>query len=465
MLSQACPSPLTPQNSGVLTSLRSREVLADEPQTVSNFTVNQPKLNLTAAQERICNFFLDLVKQESSETVLLEFKRLFIEANPATDSSLRKALNEIINTHQQPVFNSALKRSIYILVNNWILTRKYKEIHALIDLLFESAKPQGFISHSLRRLHGWLRNFVNSNDYQELKIFVAKYNELDKRHWSDRYSSYLLVSQAVDLEKPIEQREAARIRSEQLKEQFKYELAMYTARSQSKLAQENQAKNPTVLGDHVLRLITKIVVKRGAFSYANLANIFLQQTQNISYKEFKQSLIKYLVFSVENQGLAEVIKTQLSEKLETLYESHHEEEWNRHLLLRTCNRVIEYLTTEDQKNPSPLFTSLTTEGNSFTLVIMLLKIILICKQAYTHLECSIAYLIQHYTQADETDCEWLIRFLEILKVTLTIYADNVQYSLVSMESGRKKGDSAQDLRQYRVFSQMRREAQAEECMA
>jgi hypothetical protein len=153
---------------------------------------------------------------------------------------------------------------------------------------------------------------------------------------------------------------------------------MYTARCQSSVQKDKIPNNPTGLGDEVLRFIKMIVVKRGSFSYENLANIFIEQTKELNYKKFKSSLQKYLIFSVGNKDFVEALNRKLSDKLEALYERHNEEHLNEALVLRTCNRIIDYLTTENQKKPSELFILLMSQGHSLTLVIVLLKIILIC---------------------------------------------------------------------------------------
>jgi hypothetical protein len=54
------------------------------------------------------------------------------------------------------------------------------------------------------------------------------------------------------------------------------------------------------------------------------------------------------------------------------------------MLMRTCNRVINYLITENHRTPSALFNSLIYQGNHMTLVIALLKIVLICKASRPH---------------------------------------------------------------------------------
>lgn len=420
----------------------------------------KPIKNAQEAQEIVCNFFLEVVKHTPPESALREFRQLFIEPMEAFSSEVYRALLQIISTNNEAEFRNTLKRSSYILINNWSATRHYQPIQELVQLHSTALESKTSASLAHKRLKLWRTNFVESKDYQELRAFVAKYDR-DKGHWSDRYSSYMLVSQAVNENNSPEQREAARIRSEQLKEQFKFDLAMYTARSQSQRVTD--ANNPTAIGDEVLRLIKLIVARRGKWSYPSLANIFLKQTKTISYKDFKKCLIDYLIYSVNNQGLAESLKTQLSLHLESLYESYHDEEWNRNLLLRTCNRVIEYFTMENPGEPSPLFSLLATQGNSLTLVVILLKIILICKPAYTRLECCLANLIRHYESAAESECQWLIQFLEILKVTLTIYAENVQYNLVNMEDATlmtKDGnlkESAMDVNICRVFSQVKQQ--------
>jgi hypothetical protein len=236
---------------------------------------------------------------------------------------------------------------------------------------------------------------------------------------------------------------------------------MYTARSESPVPNYKISKNPTGLGDEVLRFIKMIVAKRGSFSYENIANIFLKQMKELDYKKFKSGLQTYLIFSVGNRDFVEALNQRLSEKLETLYESYHQEPVNDALLLRTCNRVIEYLTTEDQQEPSGLFILLLSQGNPLTLVIVLLKIILICPNARTHLETCIAKIIQYYADCPEQECQWVVNFFEVFKITFAIHADNVQYNLLKMEANGSKDKSEAAIDTYRVFSQLRESARIE----
>lgn len=417
--------------------------------------LNRQGKNIQQAQETIYAFLLDIVKKWPPEEVLLEFKRLFLYHVDSVSSDSTQSLYEIVFSNNEEEFRNTLKRSCYILVNNWDAARHYKPIQELTQVFQDVCVARYTASPTLKRLRYWIENFVRSKDYEELKLFASRYEEQERGPWTSRYTSYLLVPQYIDLNNPIEQREAARTLSRQLKDRFKFDLAMYIAKSQANAGSDRRPKNPTALGDQALRLIKRIVAKRGPFSYANLANIFISQTRHSSYREFKRSLQKYLIFSVENHDLAETLRTKLAEKLEELYQDHNEDDISHALILRTCNRVIEYLTTENQQDPSQLFVLLLSQGNPITLVIVLLKLILICRHSRTHLEACIAELIRYYRDYPEEECSWVVNFMEIFNVTFAIYAENVQYNLIKMEVDETPFTQAFDPDKYRIFSQLR----------
>lgn len=469
MESPSCFPQLTTFHSRVLSRQELSEVFPKDM-----LEVNQAKLarlqqnacvTVAQAQDIICRYFLDKVKQYSPESVLQQFEQLFIHPTISINSTPRQALERIAALGQEESFISTFKRSIYILINNWNVTRQPQYIQKLVQRLSESLNFQENNPLTLRRLHRWRSNFVNSPDYQELKVFVSKFDNREKPHWSKRYSSYFLASQAIDDRKIVEQREAARTRYLQLKEQFQFELAMYTARTPAATSLPCTSPNPTVLGNEVLKLIEKILLKRTPFNYLSCVRVFFNQTQHLCFREFKHSLINYILFAVDDKILAKIIKAQLTSKLEFLYENYDEKNWDKPLLLRTCNRVIEYLTLLNQQSPSPLFISLAMQGKALTLVSLLLKIVLLCPASTNHLECCLAQLIRCYEIQAESECRWLIRFLEVLQVTLAIYADNVQYNVVMMPQRKQEVSALHTDNTYRIFSQIRRGTQKVEYAA
>lgn len=458
MLSQSFLTEDTTNRPKVLNAIALSDALVYSQYTKSSVMSNQTGQHLPSPHDIICQLFLDIVKRYSPEAVLTEFERLFINPVGTVNSESHKALKQIILSNNEQEFRGTLKRSIYILLNNWIFGRKYQPALELVEKLsyYQNKNNSDSTSFSaFRHLKLWLVNFVNSEDYQEIKLFVSRYENRDKAHWKNRYTSYLLAPQYANDKNLLEQRQAAKRLSTELQEQFKFDLAMYTARSQCPTSTDKRSQNPTALGEEALRLVKKVVTKRGALSYANLANIFINQTQDLNYQDFKRSLIRYLIYSVDNQGLVEGLKTKLTQKIEAIYQNHKEEKLNDHLILKTCNRVIEFLTTEKNGEPSALFVSLASQGNPLTLAVILLKLTLLCSHSRTHLEVCIAKLIKHYENYAQSECQWVINFLEICKIILTIYTENVRYNLVNMENVPLLNQPIFDDNAYRVFSQVK----------
>ncbi|MEH2075002.1 MAG: hypothetical protein V7K57_11510 [Nostoc sp.] len=429
--------------------------LSISQENIHSVTSNSSQTNVQIAQEEVYSFFIEIVKNLSPDDVLREFKGLFIEGLDLEDSDYIPGIYSVFLDDNEQELCNTLKRCCYIIVNNWKSNRKDKYIQELVNLFVnENLKIKENNAPIVKTCKTWLETFVNSKDYQELKLFAAKYDESSKGHWANRYSSYLLIDQSVNKNNPIEQQEAARKLSKQIKEKFKFELAMYIARSQSVVSSATRYKNPSVLGDHALRLIKAIVLKRGVFSHENIAHIFIKQTQNQTLEEFKINLEKYLFLSVGKQESVENWKQHFIKTLSSWKKDYNREIVTKELFLRTCNRVIDCLTIENGKEPSALFISLITQGHALTLVIILLKIILICKNSRKHLETRIAHLIRFYENYPEDECKGVINFMEIFNITFAIYAENVEYNLIKMEEEQSSNPQF-NLDGYRVFSQMK----------
>lgn len=424
----------------------------------TSIQLNGQGSHLQKSQDIIYGFLLNIVRQWPPEMVLQEFKNLFIYQTEVAKQEVIQALYKIVFDNDEIEFRNTLKRSCYILINNWDATRRRKWIQDLIEAFNDPKIHEETISQNLNRIRYWLIQFIKSKDYEELKLFISRFDS--EGHWAHRYTCYLLVPQYMDLRNPEEQRAAAKALSKELKDKFKFDLAMYTAYTQSAASNHRQLANPTGLGDEVLRLIKRILVKRGPFSYTNLANIFLKQTNNMNYKAYKKSLSNYLIFSVKNPRVVNLFNQNLSAKLETLYAEYDEEVLNQALILRSCNRVIDFLTTENREEPAELFILLLSQGNPLTLVVVLLKIILVSPNSRSHLDTCVATLIEFYQKYPEAECQWMIYFLELFNITFAIYAENVEYNLVNMQE--PKGNSSGNERRWnwdtwRIFSQLKRE--------
>ncbi|MGB7440176.1 MAG: pentapeptide repeat-containing protein [Coleofasciculaceae cyanobacterium] len=412
------------------------------------------------AQEALYKVFITSVKKYSPETVLSEFRQLFSLGDLSLVSKINQDLSEIILHNDEELFRNTIKRICYILVNNWVSRRKYQYIQKLIQTLAEAAAHKNVLSQNLQNLRKWLDNFINSDDYQELKLYASLHVSQERDNWSHRYSYFLLASQSLDSSNPIEQREIAKNISTQLKETFNFELAMYTVRCDSPNGKAEKNTNPTRIENGVELLIKKIISKRLLFSYAHRLN---KQIGCLDYLSFKQSLKDYFLFDVEHEQFKEVLKNKLVEKIDLLYKDYEQETISFGLLLRTGRRLIEFLTTEDGHEPSLLFILLINQENPLDLVIVLLKIILVCKYVRSHLEICLAKLISYYENSPERECKWFIDFLETFNVVFAIYTENVRYDLVKVKDSQPDHQNVIDLDVYRIFPQSKgadlREAQ------
>lgn len=417
---------------------------------------NRPDEHLQEqTQEIVYNYLLEIVRSWSPEAVLGEFRSLFIEQGNVQNAEALQSLQDLVLANQESGFRNTVKRSCYILFNNWEANRQHRFIPQLVKLFEDPSIHERTLSPNLQRVRAWLRIFVQGKEYQDLRVFTAKYEDdtPEVAKWSDRYTAYLLVPQYSDPANPVEQREVARAISQRLKDRFKFDLAMYTTRSQMVGYDDKQYPNPTIFGNDVLRIIKTIVARRGSLSYQNLAKVFLRQTAQQNFRDFKRSLQKYLIYSWTDKELANTLRQRLGERLDLLYSERGGDAVDEALRLRTCNRAIDTLTSENGTDPSPVFIWMLSCGNPLALVAILLKLVLIGPHSRIHLETRIAQLIRYYEDLPEEDCRWVVHFFELFKITSAIHAENVEYSLVKVGTNGNNGKKHHE--DYRVFARVK----------
>ena len=408
------------------------------------------RTDIQNAQHVLYDFFLYSVQTEPVDVVLATFRRLFVDyTESSTESELPVALYSIVIANSEQQFLFTLKRVCYILINNWGIQRRPDAIKSLIAMFDDQVLTRPGVSLILKRLRSWMQNFINSQDFQDLKLFAARYDHHE--HWSERYTSYLLAPQYLNLENPLEQREAARSLSSQLKSKFRFDLAMYTAKSQME-DPRTTVENPTVLGEAAINLIKLLLLQPGRFGYENLAHLLHKQCRQLNYLDFKRALLHYLAYALPNGPIALSLKHKLPDAILPLYRHKNSETIAEALILRTCKRVVDFLTSEDGQNPSTFFSMFLAQGNPLVLVILLLKVALFCPHVQSHLELRIASLIRYYEAYSEDDCRWVINFFEVFRITFAVHASGTLYNLVQVSTD---DSAASSLNAYRIFSQLR----------
>ncbi|MFM7602033.1 MAG: hypothetical protein ACKO7R_12680, partial [Pseudanabaena sp.] len=252
------------------------------------------------AQKEIYEFFLDAVRRESPDQVLANFRDLFINFSDSSNSEITQALNQVLTAYNEKEFFYTLKRCCYILINNWTVSNKRVYIQSLIDIFKHPSIHKKTKSLKLRTLRIWLQTFASSEDFQSLQLFTLHLEDHRNhdQNWGNRFASYLLAYQYTNPASPQEQRQAANLLAQKMKDKFKLDLAMYTARVGIQSSQQNHQSNPTSLSNNVLNLVTLLLTKKSVLNCQQLAANFLKNIEGLSYQEFKVELLKYIDFSM-----------------------------------------------------------------------------------------------------------------------------------------------------------------------
>ncbi|MFM7887661.1 MAG: hypothetical protein ACKPCM_13440, partial [Pseudanabaena sp.] len=415
--------------------------------------------SLEQAQQHIYNFFLAIIKHYQVDDILYQFKRLFINYEEIDNVKVYDALGEIIFYNKENEFKNTILRCCYILTNNWAINGNISACQKLVDLFLSDSISVPTKIYKLKRLRQWLQNFLQSEEYQTLRSLTGSSGVYKRHHnWSERFSSYLLVAEYTNLDKPPEQRQYAEISSRKIKKQFKFDLALYTARLDSKYGSTNQRQNPTTLGDGVLVLIKKVLNKHRNEDLRSIAKRFYKQIIELTFSEFKEHLLAYLGISRDDLKIPEIMRLTVVQKFRCFQEHENDQFLKDKLVLFhiSCNQILQYLLLNEHRQPSE-FLQLSLENNNFLLgyVILLLKVILLCSTSRLYLERYIAELINFYSNYDEADCRCFISFLDVINVTLAIFDEDTDYNLVKMKN--LENDSPEvNLDDYRVFSQSKR---------
>lgn len=405
------------------------------------------------AQEKIYSFFQKILKFYRHEVILNQFSLLFIKYEEINNIEPYDALGEIIFHNKEDEFKNTLLRCCYILNNNWAINGNIDACRQLVDLFLADSIGIPTKITKLRILRLWLQRFIQSDEYTTLRLLSGRAGIHKNYHnWADRFSSYLLTSEYSDLSNSEEHRQYAETLSRKLKKKFKFDLALYTARLDSKSGANAQLKNPTSLGDGVLILVKKILNSQRNLNFKNNAQKFYDEAYSMSFLEFKNNFLVYIGLSKDSLDISSHIRLSITQKLISLHNSCNHEKLTIGLLHITFNRVLQLLLLNEFRQPSEFIKLTLSRNNNLSSVILLLKIVLVFPNSRLYLENHVADLIKFYSSHDEDECRDFITFLDVLNVTLTIFDNDTDYSLIKMRNVEDKLAEL-SLENYRIFSQ------------
>ncbi len=411
------------------------------------------QFKIKGAQQQLYDFFLGIVQQWTVDQILNAFEQLFFHLSCPQNSQIVEGLNRIIVEQDEDLFRDTLKRCIYILINNWRIHRDYASAQQLIQRLEEygqKTQSKTYISPSINCLRIWLCRFIQSPDFKDIQNFALS----QPQDWTQRYQSYLLIPPTVKASSK-EQQQAALKLAQEIKEKYKFDLAMYITRSESSSSLKNSHQNPTKLGNDVIKFIKKTLFAHDFVNDEHQAELFLEKTTNTPYTEFKTLLLNYLTLLPDSPYPLCHIREKFCKKLYRLEINYSDRPIDKSAIAIACQKLIQVLTTENDKSPSSCFTILISQRHYLILVNLLLKLVLISRSCQKHLEYKIANLIHYYQGLEEDKCQKFIHFLEVFNLMFTVFTTNLKFHLVKVNPKNSIYQSYQGLDNYRLFCQLK----------
>ncbi len=403
-------------------------------------------------EQVLYDHFLDRVQRDSTETLLEDFQRLFVEGRHYHNPQVYRALEQLTQGKEaQQAFNYCFNRCCYILINRWQMSSQQQSaIPTLVDLLsnLPPIRQNANYPTTSSRIRSLIRNFAESEHYLKLqrlaRLINNKKNNRSVGVLIDRYPylyNYCLLSEDSSRE---HQRTVRKIKK-QIETNFEIKLSRYLT-YQLRLAQEKRQSttqiitpstkiiepvaNPTLLTDKELNRSIKHFMGpvEGGYSYKSLSHNFAAQTLYApNFQAFKDELYEYLSSSIDfgqgkfNKKLYETIKN-------TLPECNHQKP-NEFLMLRTSSQLLNYLIVDNNQNLEHyVFIDLISNMGVTRTVGLLMKLTLICQKIKPYLEKRFSILFSHYENSSQEGVPWLVRSLENLQIAFSVNFGKVKLS-------------------------------------
>ncbi|MBW4693334.1 MAG: hypothetical protein KME27_16400 [Lyngbya sp. HA4199-MV5] len=418
--------------------------------------------NFQCDKELLYTHLLNLRKLEHPEQLLDRLHRLFIEGKDYPDPDISVALNRIVlSSWGQQEFSLILNRCCYILMNYWWSYLGHQETAFELVELFRTAPstPASFVA--TQRLRELVKLFHHSDQYAELKHRVDAAEtvlppETDQNQpikslvprYPYLYPHCLMNWDSSDLGHQVMSQ--LQVKKEQ---QFEQDLHRYTTQllRPQRMTEAKpilEMRNPTLLTNQQLELsIRKFAGKaEGSKTYRELAQQFVSSSRQApSYRVVKQQMYEYLTTSIQHSACPDYGKHHfnrwLVNQLETTLPQNDTLRPNSFLMVQTCGQLIDRLIANPKQQPNHhgVFVDLTTNlGATFTIG-LLLKIMLLCREAKSNLLAVKSYLakrfaivLKHYETKVRGETEWLVACLENLMVAFGIHFGQADYSWVNL---------------------------------
>jgi hypothetical protein len=444
-------------------------------------------------EQQLYNHWLHLSPEKSPRQLIERFHQLFVEGREYPEPQIQAALERIVNSDLPDVdFTFILNRCCYILINRWLLYPRTQIAIPELVAVFEQQPVSPAFPRSTSRLRELVRLFTQTDHYLTLQRLAEMMRQepdmLNQHqplgHFIRRYP-YLYEHCLLGETSGNDQCRTVRQIKEQAQRQFELDLSQYIThrivrsranpeplilpnrlpsepvsstldrvncpidlstyvKSSLQRPPEPSApslsplpiKNPTLLSDGALQFALRQFVGKvdGQYTQRDLAQHFLTYSrQTPSFRVFKDDLYEYLTAAIAPEYGKRQFYDRLYSQLQDTLPHNDDQPPNEFLLLRTCSRLLNFLVVDSPQQPNHfVFLDLINNIGSTLSVNLLLKVVLLCQKAKSHLEKRFSILFNHYEACtQENGIGWLIETLEIVNVAFATNFGSINFACFS----------------------------------
>jgi hypothetical protein len=392
-------------------------------------------------EQRLYDHLLYLSQLEPPHKLVDRMRKLFIDGIGYPDPFIQEALEQLVSADHAPAhFRYIVNRCCYILLNRWIVHPRFQSAIPELVSVFEQRSDVSLCPRYTQRLRELTQSFLDTEQFVTLRRFadLARQDVATTptsqplggyiRRYPYLYEHCLLAENSGD-----DQRETVKRLQEGAQQQFEVDLSQYITHRMVRSGTVAMAKNPTLLSDDELCLAIKQFTTKvdGHYTQKDLAQHFMNYSRRApSFKVFKADLYEYLTMAVEPGYGSRQFNTRLCAQLESILPQSDDQRPNDSLLIRTCNKLLNFLVVDSSQQPAHyVFLDLINNLGTTMTINLLMRIVLLCHSVKSHLERRFSILFSHYEgYTVESGIEWLVAALETLNVAFATNFGSMNFS-------------------------------------
>lgn len=406
----------------------------------------------TDPENAIYDHLKTIAQRESAVEVVHRYQQLFTKGVYPESPRIQKALHNVLQSEEidrnYPFF---FNRSCYIAVNNWYYhTANRQMISPLIDV-FSAKSFQSSSLQTTHKLHRLIQQFQTTDQYRELKSLADFIQSSYQGAKADGYAADVkldemrprypfvceqtLMPQALqaghaklihDIRMQAQQQQQSKL------ENFKLHFKLSQQRQNAQMRQQERQKaaehNFTFLPEAWLGDAIEQFDTTG--SCHDAYKRFQGQSRWITtLRDFKRELYDYLMEAIPPHQSPKSFPTKLRDRISAIAERFDDAPLDRKLIAQVCKGLLDFLIVRNGPGIEKDYRMLIDlDGNVPTVMLvgLLLRILLVCRSAFTWLEQKLAVLFDIFMMNTKQQTEWLIRILEYVNVAICLnYPDDL----------------------------------------